>query len=65
MTVMQTKIDVKKLTKSLNKRLELTRKLLKCVNSKYEQLFLLGMKEALEPFRYFSEFIELKGGDLF
>ena len=39
----------------IQQRLELTDKLLESVNSKEEFLFLLGVKEALMPLRYFLD----------
>ena len=45
----------------IKEQLELIERLLSKVNSREEYLFLLGMKEALLPFRFI---IELKGGDV-
>ena len=44
----------------IKEQLELIERLIEEADSKEEYLFLLGMKEALGPFRFI---IELKGGD--
>lgn len=47
----------------ITERLNLIEKLLQEVNYKEEFLFLLGEREALLPFRYLFNFIQLKGGN--
>jgi hypothetical protein len=47
----------------ITQRLELIENLLRRAESKEEALFLLGMREALKPFRFLLNFIELKGGN--
>jgi len=47
----------------IKEQLELVESLIDKAGSKEVYLFLLGMKEALAPFRYLLDLIKLKGGD--
>jgi len=48
----------------IEEQLEMISKLLKQANSKEDMLVLLGMKEALNPLRYYLTLIQLKGGEI-
>ena len=47
----------------IKEQLELIEKLIEEADSEEEYLYLLAMKEALTPFRYLFNLIELKRGD--